>query len=395
MRGRQVKSRHNDGVSEVGTQLGRMHPGSAFARIPLLVGFVSAVSLVYAPQPAIAALAQVPTFTWTGHDAALAGCSNPNDPRLRWSDPNNWKGAIAPSSNSAIDLVFPNISGCGDSIDDLSSLIVRNMTITGSSYQISTSTDDGITLDELSVPSGGFATIDLPVTLGQRQRWEIGGTVLFLDSQISGSNALSVDMSSPSSYTSFQGGSISTGRLVFKGPSGIVPRKPTVFLDLPSVNTAGAPIDLVNVGESFSPDSLTDTSVGPLSIKNSILAIPHDTSVTSSGDLQLAGGQVNWENAGSNGLLPGVYVTPGTVSLKNIQMGFDLWCATPTGTTFTLMRAAKGIRGHLMQGDSELLSGGTFHVGSCSTSANGITPSPINLRIDYTATSLTATVIAS
>ncbi|MCS7272484.1 MAG: autotransporter-associated beta strand repeat-containing protein, partial [Gemmataceae bacterium] len=65
------------------------------------------------------------TFIWTG-----AGNNN------NWSNPNNWQGGVAPTSAANPDLVFPSGAARLNNTNDISGLVVRSITFSGSNYRL-------------------------------------------------------------------------------------------------------------------------------------------------------------------------------------------------------------------------------------------------------------------
>jgi autotransporter-associated beta strand protein len=65
------------------------------------------------------------TFIWTG-----GGTNN------LWSNPSNWQGGVAPTSAANPDLVFPSGAARLNNTNDLSGLVVRSITVSGSNYTL-------------------------------------------------------------------------------------------------------------------------------------------------------------------------------------------------------------------------------------------------------------------
>src|SRR5213075_1474788 len=102
---------------------------------------------------ALARLAHASTHTWTGATSNL------------WSVPGNWMEGTTPMGDASAALVFP-ASGTNAPANDLSSLTIQSITITGSPNNVSLSgnaitLNDGLTVDA-SVMSG-FPSIDFAV----------------------------------------------------------------------------------------------------------------------------------------------------------------------------------------------------------------------------------------
>jgi hypothetical protein len=157
-----------------------MRPGAAASRgrgIGVLLAFsVVACAVVWAPA------ATASTFTWSGK----ASSSSPG-----WSNTGNWMGGTAPSPSSTVSLSFPLLGSqcaaakpaetCYLSEDDVSGLTAESIDVTdGGEYEIEGS--NAITLGSgglTSQPEGtatGYATIGLPLTLGETQTWHLAGS---------------------------------------------------------------------------------------------------------------------------------------------------------------------------------------------------------------------------
>jgi autotransporter-associated beta strand protein len=98
------------------------------------------------------------THTWTGATDGL------------WSDETNWNGG-SPAGDLNAALVFPaGAQHLTDNTNDLASLTIQSMTITGE-YTI---TGNGLTLNGSGITlQGAFTNIDLPITLGASQTWTV------------------------------------------------------------------------------------------------------------------------------------------------------------------------------------------------------------------------------
>ncbi|HWE68014.1 MAG TPA: Ig-like domain-containing protein [Acidimicrobiales bacterium] len=132
----------------------------------------------------------MPTFTWTGADAASQSV-----PGL-WSDGGNWSGGVAPQAPGPFNLSFPACSGlCENTQNDIAGLTVGTLSVlSGDFYQI---TGDPFTLDNV-VASGPFA-VGPQFQLGTSSTWSISGanTVVYLDDNqpVTGPGSIDITLS--------------------------------------------------------------------------------------------------------------------------------------------------------------------------------------------------------
>ncbi len=130
------------------------------------------------------------THTWIG------------TPNGVWSNPSNWSGGT-PAGDSAADLVFPDdsagsVSGQIISVNDLSGLSVRTITLTNNIDQYSIG-GNPITLggDILDVGGPGTVTnlvsLDIALASSQHNIACLGGRSLYLSGQLSSSGVTFVD----------------------------------------------------------------------------------------------------------------------------------------------------------------------------------------------------------
>lgn len=144
----------------------------------VLVVVLSALA-VLSLMPAWASAAN---FSWSGEGLASAN---------GWSNGANWTGGTAPTSSASIGtLSFPVLNrnacfvapteACETAVNDLTGLSVNELQVDDADEYIISG--NGFTLGSggLSTTnhpgSGGFATIDTPITLGASQTWNVSGS---------------------------------------------------------------------------------------------------------------------------------------------------------------------------------------------------------------------------
>lgn len=365
----------------------------------------AAVSVVGLVQSVPAATGTVPSFTWTGTDAA-----NGN---FDWSDPGNWQGNVAPAPNSTVDLNFTPVAcdytdtSCINSItsnDDVSGLTVQNMTFSGDTGCITngsqTSTPEvtlggteplvlnGITATSSSDPGGCSPQVNLGgnnpfssgswnIALGANQTWSVTNMdIAMFGPSITGIGALNIAFSRGA--LSVYSGSINVGPISITGSAsndGGAVVLTTTYDSTEGLNGAdGEPVSLMNA-------SLNGAGyVGPLSVlQNGIVA--------TGGQLQVEG-NATFDNSSVFvwGQSPTELTATGSVDLGNAAIGIverSPLCSAPAGTVYTILDAAGGI------GTSQfnLPTGAFFEYPACAD--------PVWLRINYTPDTVTFTVVQS
>ena len=389
------------------------------------------------------------TFTWTGTDS-----TNTTSPDSNWSDPNNWQGGVAPSpSDGPVDLVFPvptcspSTTGCGESNNDLTGLVVDQMTVddtppsSASTVPLSRFfTGNGITLDgglsdTFSASSGGgFARdvnpfFELPITLGASQTWTVTGQPHFaapiaaatgtsarLALSISGGGVVNVSASMDLAGLSVVGTpSVTVNGREYGGQFFLEGNGTTKATTI----TTPTPVQLTDVifGATSLPGSPVEapafTSTGSLIYTGEI---PPDTGTTSAiGPVSLdASSVVSWDLSDASGQNPPVpgsdypqLASSSTVALGSAAAEIDASCNLAVGTAFRIVSAAGGLTGALTDFSSSgpatpIPNGGVIQAISSSVfsscqAAGAVAP---YLEITYedggngSAGSVTATVVA-
>ncbi|HEY2214687.1 MAG TPA: Ig-like domain-containing protein [Acidimicrobiales bacterium] len=142
----------------------------AIVRLVASVGVIGAGLFVVA-LPAQAA-SPVPTYTWSGADAATGA-------NYTWSDGANWVGGLAPTTGTPVNLVFPlcTVGSCtsNDNIDGLTaaSLSIANVSTSGGTLNLtgpltvtgSNASVVALNLEEATGPTWTFT--DQNITFGE------------------------------------------------------------------------------------------------------------------------------------------------------------------------------------------------------------------------------------
>jgi hypothetical protein len=115
------------------------------------------------------------TYTWTGSSSAA------------WSNPDNWQGGAAPSG-SVSTLDFPDVSASGelDTTNDVAGISVNAIDVTDATAAAHDQTGIELAGDRLILGAGGLqattssstdapAIISLPITMDAAQTWSIDG----------------------------------------------------------------------------------------------------------------------------------------------------------------------------------------------------------------------------
>ena len=365
-------------------------------------GALGAAIALIAAAPALAA-----DFSWSGGATASTSA---------WSAGGNWAGGLAPSGPVGV-LRFPALpSSCtaicyhggnditglaasAISIDDFSPYLISGNALTLGSGGLSAST---------SAVSGQFPTWVAPLTLGASQTWTIGpgGTgigQLTVSGDVTGSTAALAITLSHSSVLSLQGQD-EVGSVTITGANSTL------------TGNAASQNGSVSLGAPFAPTaaSLNGTDAHPVSVTDAGLLASNGTSgpLTATGaNLQIgegispAGrmavtGSVNLDSTsftsfaiGGPGTVAGTdysqLIASGTVNLggvATIGAGQPGHCLSPiSGTTYTLVRTTGSVTGTFAGAPD----GGTISIGSPS----GCPATGLDARINYTPTTVTATVV--
>ena len=352
----------------------------------------AAVAIVALVVPAAASA--LTDFTWTGNGATQV-----------WSDAGNWSGVAAPSGAVGT-LTFPPRSVCAYctvySSDDVPGISADGVSIDDSTpYAISGLQTLTIGVGGVSaVPmshSGGTAGLGPELALSAPQTWTIAGdganarAGLSLGTVSGGGNALTVELSNSARLTARD---VETGPLTLSGSGSL-----TSFF--PSLNaTDGNPV-IVSGGASLVVQG--GGAVGPLHLTGGALSLlgAFGGPPVSAGTLALTGG-LSMDAASSMTLqiglvgpvgiggyvddLPKITAT-GPVDLGGARLTLLPADACPifsAGQTYTLLTTTGSLTGQF----SGIPDGATVPVNSSCPGP------PQTMRINYTATSVIATVIS-
>ena len=374
----------------------------------------SAVTVGVVALSSGAAFAAPGSFTWTGNGSDSV-----------WSDGSNWLGGTAPQPKASADLTFPDLacaSACNSDIqNDLAGLKVPTLSLalgteTGSGdYNIS---GKGIKIGSFdvssSVPNGGSAQgadLGLPMTLSGPESWNVdieNGSNLNLDT-VTGANGDSLTVDLPVATPGNGGGfisfpSIDTGPLTFQGSGA-----GTTYVVGNNFNgTSKEPVKLVDAGlfvsGVFGSKKPTTIPYGPLTTKGASIQFGNGSSGPYG--INSVEGAASFDSAtqitfnsldpgsGSKPVAGGSYpqlVASGAVKLGSAGLGIFADCDQAVGTKYTIVTGSsiKGTFNGLANG-AILQAGGD---GSAACQPEGsVGPS---LKITYSATAVTATVVAT
>lgn len=377
---------------------------------------VTAVCVACASAVAAAA---TPAFTWAGTDAAGGGDTS-------WSDPANWSGDVAPVAGTRVSVRFPALtcsSTCpSTSTNDLVGLRANTVTL-GLGDKVSGTpgydiTGDAIKIGTLGVTSavspgspGQDANLLLPLSLQGSETWSVDiedNSNLNLGA-VSGptADALTVDL--PVAGTGNGGGflgvpSFETGPLGFQGVAGqgstyvtgasafnARTLNPVSFTDTSLFETGPGGSTPAAVTVHYGPLSIVGTTVflgngsgGPFGIDS----VKGNASLDAATHLNLNALEPGTGAAPSAGLSYPQLKATGTVTLGSAALTLFAACGQTLGTTYTVVRAGA------VAGTFQNLPDGTVVQSSGDGSAGCSTAPATYLRIRYTATTVTATVVA-
>jgi hypothetical protein len=336
-------------------------------------------------------------------DAAWTGASSSS----AWSDPTNWSDAIIPTGSTGT-LSFPPLGTCGTcyfSRNDLSGVGATSLVLgnTSGQYQI---TGNTFTVGSGGIndsPGGGAGdVIKAPIALSGSQGWAVGAVSdynsLTLLGGITGSSS-AVTMSIHDGDL-FVDSDMEAGPVSKNGPGGLHIGGPPGSGQAGSVNgTDGQPVAVTQGTLVANPGSRT----GPLTVTGGSLLLlgtnPNNNGTTTlnvNGDATLAPSTTTSTFINNNGS------TPGT-DFSQLSVGGDI----TVGGTLAVGQGPRDNTGSgpcvtLQPGDVATLvkaSGtlsGTFANapnGSTLTWASSCEAAPPALQINYTANSVTATVL--
>ena len=269
-----------------------------------------AISYKGGPNGQDVVLTAVPasTFTWSGADASA---STPND---NWSDPNNWVGGVAPTSEAGDSLYFPTgLTGAAlNSNDDISGGSFASLIIGDTGYTIASTQGYGVTLSGAidATQASGSSTLSLPVAFGTT-----AGTVtvdntaaaLAMGGVVTGSAGLTkqgsgvLDLSGTNTYTG--GTTVAAGNLLVDGTvAGAVAVSSGATLGgVGTVGSIATTAATVSPGDSSTLTGiLTDSGALTLDSSSNFDVTINGTTVGTNYDQLAAGGAINLANATLN-----------------------------------------------------------------------------------------------
>jgi hypothetical protein len=308
------------------------------------------------------------TYIWSGGDAAT-GASH------TWSDKDNWSASHAPPGSAIGDnLVFPDIAQCDSgrdlaycaSEDDLGTNAVNSVTISGGgpdgAYSLTSATDalelgrGGLTV---SPPNNSSRTrITIPVTLEAGQIWTFDRGTTDFDGAVSGTSALTVDLSSPATLD--LSGNVDVGDLNLIGAAHRGRSRARVILNGSDLNSSGLPVAIVSlvlsgyghVGALAASD--TALTIGGASARGvdsaGVLTSSADISVDHSSSVTFDLGTAHIGGDSYPQLL-----AAGNVSLGSAALNLGSGCNIRYGDTFTLVKGAS-VSGTFTQPDGRTIA---------------------------------------
>ncbi len=334
--------------------------------------------------------------TWTG--GAANGASS-------WSDGSNWSSGVAPTPSWDGTLTFPALASCDSSTNtcytsenDLTGVVAKEISIDdGSGYDV---TGNPITLGEggINAATTGFTSTSWApaITLSADQTWSLNGGTLDLQSDVTGpTDTLGIDLTNSAILGMSEDNEL--GAVTITGGSAIGDR--VIFY------TAGGSLN----GTDGNAVSLTDVdlgtifnlSVGPLTLTGADLSLggtsggtPETPVVSVDGAASLGSNSELALSIAPNGSAPSAGSNYSQLSASgNVTVGGDLvldqlasTCTALTpGAVYTLAQSTGGtLSGTFANAPQD----GTATV-DCGVATEG------TVRLNYTSTELTATVIAT
>ena len=384
--------------------------GSAFRTAQRRGPAVAALALILVGLMAGSSSAAAADFTWNG--AAPAGSSG-------WSNPANWVGGVAPS-NPVGTLTFPALvspactanpstAACYASNNDIAGLSVNAISIDGGSpYVIAgnaiTLGGGGVTASTTATCSPtclGMPSLGLPLALGASQTWSIDGNLgvggLQLRGDVTGPSAqtLGIDLSNQGSLL-VAGSDVEVGPVTIAGPGGVV----TVGSPRAHGSLNASDGQPVSTAGGASLDGFNGT-VGPLTVAGAGLfvvdwvgQIPGGTFAVN-GTVALTSNPVVRFGIHQAGTTVGTDYSQlsasGAVSIESTPLEVDGRGGCPAlhpGDVYTLITTAGALTGTFVSpnGSAPIPDGATISM-ACSPGT------PPQLRINYTAHTVTATVL--
>ncbi len=356
---------------------------------------VGAGAIVFAPAQAGAA--PITTFTWSG-------AGTPTASGLNWSNGANWVGGVAPNpTNGAVNLDFP--TSCGPSNDDILGLLANNISFEAA-CALTAAPNASLTMQgNLDVASGITAGVQIavPLVLTAASTWTLDSSLALNNpGQLGGRFPLSVVLADASTFT--VDGAIDVGQIAVSGATpadtGVnAPENGTVFLDGSATadlnGASGVSVSVTNAGLSGVG------MVGPLTTSGAYLTIGAANGAAGTLDAVIPGPTV----LDAASVLGFPLSTPGSptanltvgggLTLNSARLSILDSCPEALGKVFTLISSPQGLTGQLSDINGNPIADGTI-IGP-ATGSHGCAPgSPESFyRINYTATTVTATAVAT
>ncbi len=398
--------------------------------VVLVAGLLGSIAFT-----AVAASATATTTTWTG---ASTTSSN-------WATTSNWSSSTAPSGADA--LSFPTLSSCAtgsacyqsnNNIPGLTpdSLSIETPTSTSSStpgYDITGSSitlgSGGLTSTEVvssSTFNNGVNQIALPIALGAAQTWSVTGYGPQLTGGLTGSNTLGITLGASNNGSMSVPGSIAlsgdneVGDVSITGVNGSDTGFAASFngaVILPPFGSTASSLNKTDGNTvSVADASLASAgTIGTLTTSGANVQVgllnpnPSSTSADSAGQGAMdVDGTATFDSTtvltfpGIDGTTAGTTYpqlsATGNVSLNGAQLGLSTACGASlaVGNTLTLVTTTGTLSGQLSQpgaqgsgSTSPILNDGVVAAG---TDCSGGTSTPTYFQINYTSTTVTATV---
>lgn len=366
--------------------------------------------------------ARAADFTWTG------GGMSPN-----WSVAANW-GGLAPSGTVGA-LSFPftacHQTGFCTATDDVAGLTASSLDITVGVAAPGTTPPGGYLINAtpgtaLTLNSGLSVTLDnpgnltsysdsgpnirLPIVLGGPNTWTIGASTGVAGNLSGASQSLTINIPSRGGNLDLQGTSNEVGPVTINGrPSS----SPVVFLGtLPPAGGSFGPGDLNGSDRNSvaltGPVQFTGAgTIGPLSATAGSSLQPGNrpgdaATLAVKGPLTLdstASVQYPFLIPGGGSPVAGTdyptITSAGAAALGGARLILTADCNQALGTTYTLLNATGGVSGTFKASDGTVLVDGAILVASPARDASCVGAAPPSLRINYTANTVTATVVAA
>jgi hypothetical protein len=326
-----------------------------------------------------------PDSTWTGQTVTSGNASATN-----WSTASNWAGGVKPVSGANGTISFPSLDACpgGDaclsSSNDLTS-------VSASSLQLADNYD--ISGNPITINSGGISVtrdpstfrrvypkLELPVSLGVAQTWSIGGNWLTLTQPLTAANdavdTLNLDLSGGGQVV--LAGDNEVGAITVSGQGHLSPGAKLNATDGRAVNITSA--------ATLTVGGATATATGPLNVTGGYVDMSAGTAPVLSvqGDSTLDANSILYEGVNASGAskltATGAVSVAGTLYLSRLYDGSACAPLTPDAV-YPL------VQGGSLSGTFANAPAGTDFAITCGGAQEG------TVRIGYTATSVTATVL--